>query len=92
MNVAALHVDVLWPVRTGVGFTVTVTVNAAPLQLPAVGVTLYVAVTEFVVTLVNSPLRSVWADAANPPERPTLNVGVLQAYVVPAGMIVPVGV
>ena len=40
-------------VRIGVGLTVTVTVKVAPGQVPVNGVTVYIAVANAVVTLVN---------------------------------------
>ena len=43
-KVTPLHTVVLIGVTSGVGFTNTVTVNIAPVQLPDLGVTLYVAV------------------------------------------------
>lgn len=77
---------------TGVGLTVTVTVNAAPVQLPAVGVTLYVAVTALAVLLTRLSFRLLWPDCAPVlPERPAPSVGALQSYVVPDG-INPAGV
>ena len=38
-NSIPLHVTVLNVTNSGVGFSVTITVNAAPVQLPVIGVT-----------------------------------------------------
>jgi hypothetical protein len=43
-NGTPLHVTVVIAVTSGVGFNVTITVNAAPVQLPDNGTTLYVTV------------------------------------------------
>jgi hypothetical protein len=43
-NGTPLHVTVVIALTSGVGFNVTITVNAAPVQLPDNGVTLYVTV------------------------------------------------
>jgi hypothetical protein len=43
-NATPLQVTVVIAVTSGVGFNVTITVNAAPVQLPDRGVTLYVTV------------------------------------------------
>ena len=75
------------------GFTVTVTVKAVPVHVPDVGVTLYVAVSATAAVLVRlsfTVLCPVCAPAL--PERAACIAGVDQAYVVPVGMIVPVGV
>ena len=74
------------------GFTVIVTVNTVPfVQLPEVGVTIYVAVAGLTVVLV-SVLVTVAVPAPDaPPVMPLPRVGVPHAYVVPDG-ITPVGV
>jgi hypothetical protein len=54
-NGTPLHVTVVISVTSGVGFNVTITVNAAPVQLPDNGVTLYVTVWVVFVLLLNNP-------------------------------------
>ena len=73
------------------GFTTTLTVKAAPVHVPAVAVTLYVAVTADVVVLVRSSFTVLRPDSA--PALPLKPVpdGADHAYVVPVGIIVPVG-
>ena len=80
------------------GFTVTVTVNGAPVVqvlplLVEVGVTLYVAVaaTDRVLLLSRLSVKEVLPVPDAPPLRPAVNVGTAHAYVVFTG-IVPVGV
>ena len=78
--------------KTGVGFTVTVTVNTVPfVQLPEVGVTIYVAVVDTDRLLDKLSLNILLPAPDAPPVRPAPSVGVLHEYVVPVG-IVPVGV
>ena len=43
-NVPPLHISAVMSVIPGFGLTVTVTVNVEPIQVPDVGVTVYVAV------------------------------------------------
>jgi hypothetical protein len=43
-NGTPLHVTVVIAFTSGVGFSVTITVNAAPTQLPDFGITVYVTV------------------------------------------------
>ena len=51
--------------------TVTVTVNVLPVQLPVVGVTVYMAVTGAVPAFVNVPLIEFWAVLCSiPPVNP----------------------
>jgi hypothetical protein len=76
-----LQVTVVIAVTSGVGFSVTITVNAAPVQLPDNGVTLYVTVCVVFVRLLNNPYtvsRLSVADA--PPVTVPVNVGALQLY------------
>ena len=69
------------------GLSVTVKENTAPMQLPEVGVTIYVAVTTPFVVLVKVPVRVLKFPAwVAPPVNP-IPVGALQLYVVPAGTI-----
>ena len=44
VKAAPLQIVAVWFGITGFGFTVTTTVNVAPVQVPEVGVTVYVAV------------------------------------------------
>ena len=60
---------------TGFGFTVAVTVKVAPVQLPEVGVTVYVAVCDTLVGLVSVPKIVVCAVPNNPPVREPVTVG-----------------
>ena len=50
-----LHVTVVIALTSGVGFSVTITVNVAPTQAPDVGVTRYVTVWVVFVRLLNVP-------------------------------------
>ena len=72
---------------SALGFTVTVTVNVAPVQLPVIGVTIYVPVFTLVDSLFKSPviLEALVPDA--PPVIPPVTLGALQLYKVPAGTI-----
>ena len=72
---------------TAVGFTVTVTVNVDPVQLPDNGVTVYVAVCVVLVGFVNNPLILTAVVPLTPPVIPPVTPGALQLYVVPTGMI-----
>ena len=77
----------------GVGLTVTVVVNVEPGQAPAapeVGVTVYTIFCGALVVLVNVPDTEAAADPAAIPVM-VAEVGADQAYVVPAGIIVAVG-
>ena len=69
---------------------VTLMLNAEPTQVLD-GVTLYTAVTGALVVFISVPLTLLWPDALAPPVKP-LPEGVLHAYVVPDGTILPVGV
>ena len=60
-------------------------------QLPLVGVTLYTAVAALAVVLVSVPV-SVVLPVPDAPPVILLPVGALHEYVVPAGIILPVGV
>jgi hypothetical protein len=85
-----VQVDVLCAVIVACGLTVTVTVNIDPIQVPVVGVTLYVAVNAPAVVLLSVPFTVLCADADAPPVTPACTAGVAHAYVVPEA-IVPVG-
>ena len=82
---------VLWAVIVAFGSTDTVTVNAEPVQLPVVGVIVYVAVSTPDVALVSVPFSVFWPDADAPPVTPASVAGLDHEYVVPVP-IVPVGV
>jgi hypothetical protein len=58
-----------------------------PEQVPAVGVTVYVAVCGELVELTSVPLILAWLVPAAPPVIPPVTVGADQEYVVPAGTI-----
>ena len=74
------------------GFTIIVTVKTVPfVQLPEVGVTIYVAVVDTDTLLDRLSLNILLPAPDAPPVRPAPSVGVLHEYVVPVG-IVPVGV
>ena len=68
----------------GNGFTVTVTVNVLPAQVPEVGVTVYVAVCAVTVAFVSVPLMLDAPLPEAPPVIPPVTVGADQLYVVPA--------
>ena len=70
MKVDPLQTLVVLFAMTGAGFTVTVTVNVLPGQLPEVGVTVYVAVRELLVVFTSVPLILEALFPAAPPERP----------------------
>jgi len=91
VNGTVLHVVVACELIVAAGFTTTLTVNAAPVQMPELGVTLYTAVAAFAVVLVSVPVRVALPAAPEAPPVMFAPAGVLHAYVVPVG-IVPVGV
>ena len=72
---------------TPTGFTVTVTVNGVPVQLPEVGVTVYVAICAALVGFTNVWLIELTPVAVTPPVIPPVTDGVDQLYVVPAGTV-----
>jgi hypothetical protein len=87
-NGTPLHVTVVMAVTSGVGFSVTITVNAAPTQLPDCGITVYVTVCVVFVRLLKEPnteARLFVADA--PPVTVPVNVGTFQLYTLPSGTI-----
>jgi len=86
-----VHWLVLWAVIIAAGFTLIVTVNDAPIQLPDTGVTIYVAVEATDRLFDRLSLNMEMPDPDAPPVSPLPSVGVLHEYVVPVG-IVPVGV
>ena len=72
-------------VKLGFGFTVTVTVNGVPAQLPKVGVTVYVAVCAVFVGFIKVPVILVAPVPEAPPVIAPVTVGADQLYVVPVG-------
>ena len=87
VNPTPLQLTVVIALMTAVGLIVTVTVNAAPVQLPDNGVTEYVAICAIFVGFVKLPLMSMAFVALIPPVRPPVTVGTLQLYNVPCGTI-----
>jgi hypothetical protein len=75
VNADALHDVATIGVIAGVGFTVTVTVNAVPVQPPDNGVTVYVAVCAVFVGLLSVPLILAAAAPAAPPVSPPVTTG-----------------
>jgi hypothetical protein len=80
----SLQTDAVIGVIAGLGFTVTVTVKLVPVQLPAAGVIVYIAVCVEFVGLVNVPLMLA-PIPDTPPVRPPVTIGASQLYDVPAG-------
>jgi len=79
---------------TGVGFTLTTTVKGLPVQVPDVGVTVYVAVCVTDVVLVILSFNVDCPDAAVPEESPELTLGKDHAYLIGSGepgIVLPVG-
>ena len=75
VNVDPLHTFTVMGLIAGVGFTVTVTVNVLPVQVPEVGVTVYVAVCAVVVGLFNVPVILDAPLPAAPPVIPPVTPG-----------------
>ena len=87
-----MHIVVACETIFDTGLTVTVTVNTVPfVQLPEIGVTIYVAVVDTDRLLDKLSLNILLPAPDAPPVRPAPSVGVLHEYIVPVG-IVPVGV
>lgn len=84
VKAAPLHADPVIAVTAGTGLTVIVTVNVEPMHVPAVGVTVYVAVCAVLVGLLRVPVTEAPLPAA-PPVIPPETAGAPQVYVVPAG-------
>jgi hypothetical protein len=91
VNAVPLHIVAVWFGTTGRGLIVATTVNVGPVQLPLVGVTVYVAVCGMFVGFVSVPLILDCKLAVAPPVNPPVTTGnALHAYVVPDGtMSVP---
>ncbi len=87
VNNTPLQLTAVIALITAVGLMVTVTVNAAPVQLPDNGVTIYVAVCAVFVGLVKLPLINDAFVALDKPVIPPVTVGTDQLYKVPAGTI-----
>jgi hypothetical protein len=87
-NGKPLHIVVLIVTTSGVGVTNTVTVNIAPSQLPAFGITSYVAVRVVFVRFNKRPDIVVATFAADsPPVIVPEYVGIPQRYIVGFGTI-----
>jgi hypothetical protein len=69
VNEPPLQIASVIPVTDGFGSIVNVTVKVGPVQLPDVGVTVYIAVCEVFVMFVSSPLMTAPVPAA-PPVKP----------------------
>ena len=78
LNPTPLQLTVVIAVITGVGLIVTVTVNAAPVQFPVTGVTIYVAICAMFVGFVKLPLMLIAFVALIPPVSPPVTPGILQ--------------
>jgi hypothetical protein len=88
VNCIPLHTTLLIALTSGVGLSVTITVNAAPVQLPDNGVTLYVTVCVVFVRLLNEPNTvSGLFEADAPPITVPVNVGTFQLYKLLSGTI-----
>jgi hypothetical protein len=85
VNGAALQADEVIFVIAGHGLTVTVTVKGVPVQLPDVGVTVYVAVCAVFVGFKRVPDMFAWLVPVAPPVMPPVTTGNPQVYKVPAG-------
>ena len=77
VKLVPLQVVAVIAVITAIGFTVTVTVNGVPVQLPEVGVTVYVAVCTALVGFTNVWLIDAPV-AVTPPVIPPVTTGVDQ--------------
>ena len=75
MNVPPLHIAATILVTPGVGLTVTVTVNVAPVHPPEVGVTVYVAVCTKLVGFVRVLLMFTAFVPIAPPVIPPVTAG-----------------
>ena len=89
VNAVPLQIVAVWFGTTGLGLMVATTVNVAPVQLPLVGVTVYVAVCAILVGLASVPLILACPVANAPPVKLPVTVGALHAYVVPDGTMSP---
>jgi hypothetical protein len=86
VNVPSLQIFSVIAMTDGLGLTVTVTVNVAPVQEPDVGVTVYTTSIAALVVLVNVPLMLASAVPTAVPVMPTTE-GAVHEYVVPVGTI-----
>src|SRR5215472_6415557 len=87
LKLPPLQIVCVCAAMVGTGLTVTVTVKVEPVQLPDVGVTVYVAVCAVLVGLVSVPVILAWLVPAAPPVMPPVTVGADHVYVVPPGTI-----
>tara|TARA_R110002020_G_scaffold163582_1_gene349670 strand:- start:89 stop:355 length:267 start_codon:yes stop_codon:yes gene_type:complete len=77
VKVSPLQIVGVWVGMTGLGLTLTVTVNVFPTQVPEVGVTVYVAFSGVLVLLVRVPV--MFAPLPDdPPLRPAGREGAVQ--------------
>lgn len=84
MNPEPLQTEAFIPVIEGKGLTVTTTVKSGPVQPPAAGVTVYIAVcTELVLFERTSEIEV--PVPPEPPVIPPVTAGAFQLKVVPAG-------
>jgi hypothetical protein len=79
VNASPLHIVAVWFGTTGRGLIVATTVNVGPLQLPLLGVTVYVAVCAMFVVFVSVPAMLDCAVALMPPDKLPVTTGVLHA-------------
>jgi hypothetical protein len=87
-NGTPLQVTVLNTPISGVGLTVTTTVNAAPSPQPRiVGITVYVAVCTLLVLFNKLPYMPSWPDLDSPPVIVAVTCGSDHLYFVPNGTI-----
>jgi hypothetical protein len=79
VNAAPLHIVAVLFAITGRGLMVATTVNVGPLQVPLLGVTVYVAVCAMFVVLVSVPAILDCPVALMPPDKLPVTTGVLHA-------------
>ena len=82
-----LHIVAVMALTAGIGLTVTVIVNAAPVHAAVDGVTVYVAVCTALVGLTRVPEMSPASVPAAPPVIPPVTTGAAHVYAIPAGII-----
>lgn len=86
VNASPLQIVAVITVIEGFGLTVTVTVNVGPVQLPDVGVTVYIAACGEFVVFISAPLTDAAPLPGAPPVKPDPDGGD-HVYVVPTGTI-----
>ena len=85
VNATPLQLTELIAVITAVGLIVTVNVNVDPIQVPVIGVTVYVAVLAIFVVFVKPPLILATATPCEAPPVNPVPVGAVHVYKVPTG-------